>query len=405
MEIWKRNLLILWFAQFFVMAAMSQVMPFLPLYLKEDLGVTNEQQLNLWAGVIFGANFLSAFIFSPIWGNLADKVGRKVMILRSGFGMAIITGAMGLVNSPVQLLILRLVNGMISGFIPASIALVSTNTPKERVGFALGTLQSGAVAGSILGPALGGIMADYMGYRNIFFVTGTFLFIAALLTLVMVKEINKPNPKAKNGEGFVKDFKRIVSNKPIPALFGTGMILQFSLISTQPIMALYVEEIMDHPEHIAFFAGLVMSTTGVANMISAPILGKLGDRYGSQHVLFFSLLAASIVMLPHAFVTSIWQLLVLRFFLGLFVGGLMPSINALIRQHAPEGMESRTYGYSNSAMFIGNMMGPIIGGLITGWFDKASVFIFASMLLFMNFFLVRFQILGKVNSNLKAKHS
>lgn len=405
MEIWKRNLLILWFAQFFVMAAMSQVMPFLPLYLKEDLGVTNEQQLNLWAGVIFGANFLSAFIFSPIWGNLADKVGRKVMILRSGFGMAIITGAMGLVGSPVQLLILRLVNGMISGFIPASIALVSTNTPKERVGFALGTLQSGAVAGSILGPALGGIMADYMGYRNIFFVTGTFLFIAALLTLVMVKEINKPNPKAKNGEGFVKDFKRIVSNKPIPALFGTGMILQFSLISTQPIMALYVEEIMDHPEHIAFFAGLVMSTTGVANMISSPILGKLGDRYGSQHVLFISLLMASIVMLPHAFVTSIWQLLVLRFFLGLFVGGLMPSINALIKQYAPEGMESRTYGYSNSAIFIGNMLGPIVGGLITGWFDKASVFIFASLLLFMNFFLVRFHILGKVNSNLKAKHS
>lgn len=396
MEAWKRNLTILWFAQFMVQGAMSQILPFLPLYLQQDLGITNEQQLNLWSGLIFGANFLSALIFSPIWGNIADRIGRKVMLLRSAFGMAIVTGMMGLVTSPVQLLILRILNGTISGFIPASIALVSTNTPKERVGFALGVLQSGGVSGTILGPAIGGILAEFLGFRNIFFVTGAFLFIAGLLALLMVKEINKPNPKEKTGEGFVKDFKKIITSGPMLALFGTGMLVQFSIMLTNPIMALYVKDILHQTSYIAFFAGLVTSMTGIANIIAAPLLGRLGDRYGSEHVLFYALLAAALFLLPHAFVTSIWQLLILRFLLGLTIGGLMPSVHSLIRYYAPKGMESRTFGYSNSIIFIGNMLGPIIGGSIAGWLGKPSVFICSGILFILNFFWVRFQIRGKV---------
>jgi DHA1 family multidrug resistance protein-like MFS transporter len=396
MEAWKRNLTILWFAQFMVQGAMSQILPFLPLYLQQDLGITNEQQLNLWSGLIFGANFLSALIFSPIWGNIADRIGRKVMLLRSAFGMAIVTGMMGLVTSPVQLLILRILNGTISGFIPASIALVSTNTPKERVGFALGVLQSGGVSGTILGPAIGGILAEFLGFRNIFFVTGAFLFIAGLLALLMVKEINKPNPKEKTGEGFVKDFKKIITSGPMLALFGTGMLVQFSIMLTNPIMALYVKDILHQTSYIAFFAGLVTSMTGIANIIAAPLLGRLGDRYGSEHVLFYALLAAALFLLPHAFVTSIWQLLILRFLLGLTIGGLMPSVHSLIRYYAPKGMESRTFGYSNSIIFIGNMLGPIIGGSIAGWLGKPSVFICSGILFILNFLWVRFQIRGKV---------
>jgi len=396
MEAWKRNLTILWFAQFMVQGAMSQILPFLPLYLQQDLGITNEQQLNLWSGLIFGANFLSALIFSPIWGNIADRIGRKVMLLRSAFGMAIVTGMMGLVTSPVQLLILRILNGTISGFIPASIALVSTNTPKERVGFALGVLQSGGVSGTILGPAIGGILAEFLGFRNIFFVTGAFLFIAGLLALLMVKEINKPNPKEKTGEGFVKDFKKIITSGPMLALFGTGMLVQFSIMLTNPIMALYVKDILHQTSYIAFFAGLVTSMTGIANIIAAPLLGRLGDRYGSDHVLFYALLAAALFLLPHAFVTSIWQLLILRFLLGLTIGGLMPSVHSLIRYYAPKGMESRTFGYSNSIIFIGNMLGPIIGGSIAGWLGKPSVFICSGILFILNFLWVRFQIRGKV---------
>lgn len=392
METWKKNLAILWVANFFVLGAMQQIMPFLPLYLQHDLGVKAEGNLNLWTGIIFGSNFLTALLFSPIWGNLADKIGRKVMILRSGFSMAVITGAMGLVTSPEQLLILRLVNGMLSGFIPASIALVSTNTPKERVGFALGVLQSGGVAGTILGPALGGLLADFIGFRNIFYVTGLFLLIGTLLVLLFVKEVNKPVRSKHQGEGFVKDFRKIMSQKPLPALFGTGMLIQFSIISTMPIMAVYAERLLGHPQYVAFFAGLVIAATGVANMVASPFLGRLGDKVGSQHVLFYSLIAAAVFTLPHAFVTSIAQLILFRFLFGLAVGGLMPSVNSLIRQFSLEGMESRTFGYATSINFIGNMTGPIIGGWVADTYGPPSVFILATVIMVINLIWVRVQV-------------
>lgn len=396
MEAWKRNLIVLWIANFFVLGAMQQIMPFLPLYLQYDLGVKAEGNLNLWTGIIFGSNFLTALIFSPIWGNMADKIGRKVMILRSGFGMAIITGAMGLVTSPEQLLVLRLLNGMISGFIPASIALVSTNTPKERVGFALGVLQSGGVAGTILGPGVGGLLADFIGFRNIFYVTGTSLMIGALLVLFLVKEVNKPVREKHKGEGFVKDLQKIISRQPLPALFGTGMLIQFSIISTMPIMALYAERLLGESQYVAFFAGLVIAVTGVANMIASPFLGRLGDKIGSQKVLFYSLVAATLFTLPHAFVATIWQLILFRFLFGLSVGGLMPSVNALIRHFSPEGMESRTFGYATSVNFIGNMTGPIIGGWVADTYGAPSVFILATVVLLINLVWVWVEVRGRI---------
>lgn len=389
MEVWKRNLIILGMAQFMVQMGMSLILPFLPLFLEQDLGVQNDQNLNLWAGLIFGANFLTALIFAPIWGKLADRIGRKVMLLRSAFGMALITGLMGFVTSPIQLLGLRLLNGVISGFIPAAIALVSTNTPKERAGFALGVLQSGGVAGTILGPAFGGVLADLIGFRLVFIVTGSLLFLAGFVALVMVREINKPNPKVKATGGFIQDWKKIVASGPMLSLFVTSLMIQFAVMGTAPLLSTYVKEILGDPTNVAFFAGVVVSATGLANMFASPFLGRLGDRFGSQHVLMYCLLGAAIITLPIALANSIWLLILLRFLLGLVIGGLSPSINALIRHFAPKGMESRTYGYSTSAAFVGNMLGPITCAFIADSIQIEAAFIFTSILLFINFVWVR----------------
>ncbi|MBO8171323.1 MAG: MFS transporter [Bacillaceae bacterium] len=388
MPSWKRNLVILSFAQFLVMSAMSLVMPFLPLFLHEDLGVADDRALNLWAGFIFGANFLTAFIFAPIWGNLADKFGRKIMILRSGFGMALVTGLMGLVTSPVHLLLLRLLNGVISGFIPASIALMSTNTPKERVGFALGTLNSGAVAGSILGPFFGGVMAEMFGFRMIFILTGILLFSSTLMVLFLVKEENKPDPRQQTRGSLIKDFKQIMEVKPLRVLIGAGFLIQFALLSTIPFLSVFVKELMHNSGHVALFAGLAMSITGFANMLFSPILGRWGDRAGSHRVLVYSMLGAALFSIPHIFVVTTWQLLAVRFLLGMCLGGLLPSINSLVRHFAPDGMESRAYGYSSSGVFLGNMMGPIVGGLLSGWFGLRVIFLFSAALFIVNFLLV-----------------
>ncbi|QKG85159.1 multidrug efflux MFS transporter [Kroppenstedtia pulmonis] len=376
---WKRNLYILMVCQFLVMGAMSMIIPFLPLYLKE-MGMTDPDKTQLWAGLIFGINFLSAFLVAPVWGSLADKMGRKIMVLRSGFGMAVVIFLTGLAATPLQLLLLRLLNGTVSGFIPASISLVATNTPKERAGYALGLLQSGGVAGNIMGPFIGGVLAEVIGFRSIFFLTSVTVAIATLVVLFLVHEEVKPDPNQPRS-GFFREGSFILHQRPLLVLFSVGFMLQFAMLAPMPQMPLFVSELGAPGGYVAFFAGLVTALTGLANMMASPILGRMGDRKGSERVLFFSMLGAAFFFLPHAIVTDVWQLLVIRFLMGLCIGGLLPSLNALVRRYAPVGKESTAYGYSTSAVFLGNMSGPIIGGFLTGYIGIRGLFIVTAMML------------------------
>ncbi|AOM83768.1 MFS transporter [Salisediminibacterium beveridgei] len=392
-ENWKRNLYILMGSQFLVMSAMTMIIPFLPLYLQE-LGVTDQDAVSVWSGLIFAANFVTAFIFAPIWGKLADKYGRKAMILRSGFGMAIVLTLTGFATGPWTLLLLRLLNGMISGFIPAAIGLMSMSTPKKHMGYSLGMLQAGAVAGSISGPLIGGIMADLMGFRMIFYFTGGSILIAALVVLMFVKE--RFDPVEQNVKtSTIEDFRTITAIKPIMALYVVFFIVQAALIGINPLLSIFVQE-LSPTQNVAFFAGLAMSVMGFANMMASPVLGRFSDRKGHQYVLLFSMLFIALVSFPQAFVTSYWQLLVLRFLLGLGLGGLLPMINSLLRNNAPEGMESRTYGFSNSFMYLGSMIGPAVGGGFAGIFGIRSLFIFSGVLLLVNVWIVYRKVLPRL---------
>ncbi|KGA98824.1 multidrug transporter [Alkalihalobacillus alcalophilus ATCC 27647 = CGMCC 1.3604] len=399
MKNWKRNLWILVVCQFIVASAMTMIIPFLPLYLKE-LGVENEATIGLWTGVIFGANFLTAFLFAPFWGRMADRYGRKMMILRSGFGMALIIGLTGFATGPISLLLLRLLNGMVSGFIPASIGLVSTNTPKDKVGYALGILQSGAVAGGILGPLLGGLMAEVFGYRMIFFITGFGILIATLVCLFMVRENFKaPNKQAKK-TNTMEDFKKVTEKKPVLALYTVIFVIQLAVMGINPLLSIYVAELTP-AQNTAFFAGLTVAVLGFSNMMSSAFLGRLGDKVGAHNVLVWAMLGVAMISIPQAFVTDIWQLIVLRFMLGLCIGGLLPAVNTLIRLHSPEGMEGRAYGFSNSAMYLGNMLGPVLGGWVVSMTTMSALFLISAALLLMNVAIVK----GKVLPPAKRKFS
>ncbi|MFC0473055.1 MFS transporter [Halalkalibacter kiskunsagensis] len=391
---WKRNLWILVVSQFLVISAMTMIIPFLPLYIQE-LGVTNPNTLSIWAGVIFGANFLTAFLFSPFWGRMADKYGRKMMILRSGFGMALIISLTGFAAGPVTLLLLRLLNGVVSGFIPASIGLISTNTPKERVGYALGLLQSGSVSGAICGPLIGGLLAQSFGFRMVFFITGMCILLATIVVLIFVKEQFTP-VQSKEKTSTLQEFKMITSRKPVLSLYVVIFLIQFAVMGVNPLLSLFVEELTS-PATVAFYAGVVISVMGFANMLTAPQLGKLSDKKGAQHVLIYSMLGVALFSIPQAFVTDIWQLIILRFIIGLCLGGLLPAVNTLIRMHAPSGMESRTYGFSNSAMYLGTMIGPILGGLIVSSIGIRGLFFACAVVLLVNVMIVKIKVLPTAN--------
>ncbi|WP_232697794.1 MFS transporter [Brevibacillus daliensis] len=385
MEVWKRNLYVLCGALFIAMVGMSMVMPFLPLFIEQEFNITDPDEVTTWAGIIFGANFLTAGLFSPIWGNLADKYGRKIMILRSGFLMSITIGLTGLAGNVWHLLFLRLLNGTIAGIIPASNALVASTAPREKSGWALGVLQSSVVSGSIMGPFFGGLLADMVGYRVVFLITGGLLFIASLIITFAVKEEFTPLPK-KEQTSLREDFKMMFSSKTLPVLFAVTVMIQLSLNGILPILPLYVKSLVGDSNNIAFFAGLVTAVTGLANVMSSPTLGKIGDRIGPHKVLLGSLLLSAIVFIPTAMVETYWQLLLLRFIAGLCLGGLMPAVTSLLRKVTPSHMVSRVFGYNNSFLSLGNMIGPATGGYVATFFGYHGVFYMTSILLLLTFF-------------------
>lgn len=392
-ETWKVNLLVLWFGQFLVNAGMTMITPFLSLYLAKDLGVQGEHEIGIWAGLIFAANFLTSFIFQPLWGKLADKYGRKIMLLRSSFGMAIVMVLMGFAQSPMQLLLLRLLNGTISGFNPASIALVSGTTPKARMGFSMGLMQSGSVAGTILGPLMGGILADLIGFRPIFYVVGALLFVASLLALFLVKEkFDRVEAAQAPQVSVIAGLKELIKIPQLPALYGVTFLLQFAMISPMALLPLYVEKLNGPAANIAFLAGMVSAVTGISNMLASPLLGKLSDKVGAHRILTYALIGASLFLIPQAFVTSVWQLILVRFLMGIFMGGLLPSVNALIRSYTPDGKESRAFGFNSSTLALGNMLGAILGGFLSGYIGIEGLFIVSGSLLLVNTVWVRLKL-------------
>ncbi|WP_308634809.1 MFS transporter [Paenibacillus silvisoli] len=391
MEQWKKNLAVLWFGQFLVMGGMTMIIPFMSLYLQSDrIGLTDQHEIATWAGIIFAGNFVTAFLFQPLWGKLSDKYGRKMMLLRSGFGMAIVMTLMGFATSPWHLLLLRMVNGTISGFNPAAVSLISVTTPRERMGFAMGTLQSGGIAGTILGPFIGGLLADAFGYRPIFYLTGSLLFAASLLAYFIVKErFDREEAAAKPSMSVIEGFRQLATVPQLVSLFCVTFLLQFANIGPMPLMPLYVQELHGTTVNLAFWAGFVGSAAGLSNMVAAPLLGRLSDRIGQERILAISLIGAALMFIPQSFAGSAWQLLLFRLLQGCFLGGLIPSVNALVRRFTPDGMEARAFSLNSSMLALGNMIGPIVGGLVSGWTGIRGVFLISSGLFLLNAVWVR----------------
>lgn len=384
---WEKNLLVLWFGTFMAGIGFSLVMPFMSLYI-DTLGEFSPHALNLWSGLAFSATFLVTTIISPWWGRLADQKGRKIMLLRASLGMAVVLASMGLVTNVYQLVGLRLLQGVFSGYISNATALVATGTPKERSGQVLGTLATGSVTGQLLGPLVGGIIASAFGYRLTFFITGSILFLVFLLSLVFVHEEFTPIKKT-DLQPASKILKELQYPHLVMGMFITTMIIQASNNSISPIISLYIRELLHGHGNVTLVSGIIASLPGVATLIAAPRMGRLGDRIGSERILAVGLLLAICVYLPMAFVTNVWQLGILRFFIGVSDACLLPAVNALITKYSPHHAAGRIFSYNQSFQATGNVFGPMIGSSVSSFFGYRAVFLSTSLLVLANFLLVR----------------
>lgn len=383
----KRNFIIIWFANLLVAGTTTMIMPFLSLYI-ETMGNFTESYVQKWAGLIFGATFVSAFLMSPIWGRVADKYGYKPILIINGFGISISIFFMGHVQSVEQFFLLRLFMGIVTGFIPTSLAFISRQTPKEIAGKTLGTLQMGSVTGTLFGPVVGGLLADNFGFQYTFIITAITISVAALLILFGVHEIKRVKKKSAITYSRIAVLKGIFHHRLLFNVMMITCLIQIGNFSIQPLLSLYVSDLTTSGQ-VAFLAGLTFSAAGVGNLLFARFWGRLGDQIGYEKVLTILLAIAVIFIIPQAFVTSLWQLMGLRLLFGIAVGGLIPTTTALIRREAPIDIQGEVMGYNTSFRFLGNIIGPTFGGIVSGFIGISSVFYVTGTLFFIAFIILK----------------
>jgi len=374
---WRRNLVICVFGSFTTIVAMTLLLPFLPLYV-EQLGVTDHAAIAEWSGIAYGATFFSAALTAPLWGWLADLYGRKLMLIRASLGMAIAMSLIGMAHNVYELVALRLLAGLLGGYSSGSTILVAAQTPKARSGWALGVLASGVMAGNLVGPLVGGVLPPLIGIRSTFLMAGAIIFITFLGTTFLIREERRPR-KTEPGKSS-GSWSLIPDKRPIVAMLATGMLLMLANMSIEPIITVYVAQLVE-PSRITFVAGLVMSAAALGAILSSSYLGKLADRVGHWPVIIACLAVAALLLIPQAFVVSGWQLIALRFLMGLALGGLLPCIASVIRHNVPEAIAGGILGYSVSSQYSGQVVGPLVGGFVGGHIGMRAVFIGTSILM------------------------
>jgi MFS family permease len=289
---------------------------------------------------------------------------------------------MGFCTQPWHLVALRFLMGAVAGYVSASTTLVATQTPRERAGWAMGVLSTGYVSGGLIGPLLGGYLAEVLGLRHVFFATGGMIFVTFLLTVCFLVETFKPEDRQTLSGREV--WQALPSRRLLVAMFVASGLLNFAMLTIEPVITVYIKQLLAGGGHVALMAGVVISAAGVANLLAAPQLGKLSDRIGPRKVLVGSLLFSAAMLVPQAYVRNPWELTALRFGLGLATGGLLPSVNAVVRQLAPDNVAGRVFGYNQSALYVGTTIGPVAGGWVAAHLGIPAVFLLTAVVLAAN---------------------
>ncbi|WP_295228637.1 MFS transporter [Veillonella sp.] len=373
METWKRTVYISLVCVFCTAFGVSQLAPILPLYF-HDLGVQTPEAMSLWSGLATGATYIIVCLAAPFWGRVADKKGRKITLIRSSFGMALCNVLIAFQTTPEGVVLIRLVQGLVSGFYSASITLIASESPIERTGWALGLLASANLAGSLIGPLLGGYIADTVGIRNDFIIVGALMGLAGVLATIFIHEnyVPQPNPEKLS----IRKLKeQIPEFNSIVALCVASFIYAICIMSLQPVISVYIKGIVpSDTENLAFIAGAVFSAMGIAQLMSSSPLGKLVDKIGPRKVLVVSLIYVGILNIPQAYVSDVYQLAIIRFLQGFGLGGMLPALNTYLSSKTPRKFTGQVFSYNQSCLFFGYFLGSVGGASLMAWLGFTTLF-------------------------------
>lgn len=368
MTYYQRNLLILSFTIFLATFSWQQIAPFLPLFLK-DLGVT--ANLPFWSGLLFTLQFSASSLMGPFWGKMADKYGRKPMVMRAGIFLSLVYFGMSLCQNYSQLVFLRVMNGFLTGFVPGSIALIATNTPNTASGRYVSiayTLQS---AGTILGPALGGLLAVIAGYRGSMVLSGTLVLIAFLLVVFFVEEREKPLITTKTS--IWQDCKLVFKIPVMVTVMSVEFISAMVMSSLLPILALYLHQIA--PNANGLISGITYSMPGLALFLTAYLWSRIGEKISYPRTILIGLTGVGSVGVLLGLVGNIWLFAALYFIFGIFAAAVSPSSAALIATNVNSDFQGRAYAMQQTSRTLGLFIAPLTSGIIGTYFGLNWIFV------------------------------
>jgi MFS transporter, DHA1 family, multidrug resistance protein len=356
-------------------AGFSTSGPILPFFLG-DLGVDDPARLKLYVGLIQALPAISMAVMAPIWGSLADNYGRKPMLLRAMLGGAVIMLLQGIVSEPWQLLALRVVQGCLTGTVAAATVLVASSLPREEVGYGLGLLQMAVYLGNSIGPMAGGLISDSLGHRANFMATSALLAIAGLVVWRLADEDFVPPAGRKFSLASLRpDFGPLGRAPVLWTLLGVVAADMIAGNIAAPFLPLFIKQIAADASRVASDTGLVLGLCAVASAAAAVIVGKFSYRLGYKRVMVVCMVGAAAFSAPQAFATSPRQLLALRLASSFFIGGNMPSVNALISLHTEPGRQGSVYGLRTTVASAAGALGPAIGTAIAMGAGYGAVFL------------------------------
>lgn len=382
MERWRRTLLVTAIAQTFSILGFSFVIPFTPLYI-QTLGIHGTTNITLWAALLSGSVAIGMIVAAPIWGVLADRHGRKIMLIRAAFSAAVLVGLMGLATNVYQLLLLRLLQGAFTGTVSAAQALVASQTPKERLGFSLGTMQTAVFVGNSTGPLVGGLVAQWLGFRPAFGIASCLLMTCAILVTFFVHEEHRPVKAEADAPrpSIIGGMRAVLAIPALLAMVGTFFAVQYAVTQVYPILPQLVQALQGRAGHAAVATGIILAGAGVAGAISSTTVGWYSDRIGHRRILIGAAAAACCITIPQSFVTATWQLAALRVADGFALGAMLPSASAMLAGLVPAERRGAAYGFSQSANSLGILLGPMTSAAVVAVSGIRDVFYSAAILL------------------------
>lgn len=377
---WKKNLAVLTLGMVFAAVSYTMIIPFLPLFLLE-LGAT-EESVALWSGLVFSSTFLVAAIMGPVWGKRADRYGKKKMVLRAGYCLAVVYILGALVENPYHLLGMRILQGFANGFVPAALAIIATNVPKEKMGFSMGLMQGGLLVGTIVGPLFGGVLSDWFGMRMSFVVAG--LIIGAITVLVTFVVKDNSRQEQTSVTSMREDMRIALTNRRVRDMLILLFILQMGGLTLQPIITLCVDALNPTGDALGgtvIASGLVFSLAGISGAISAPFWGRYGQKFGYYRVLVVAFTGAGLMLVGQSQSDTLTMFCTMQAIIGFFIVGVQPALNAIMVNACNADFHGRVFGIATTFNQLGCMAGPLVGGVLSGVVGNMAVFACVGLML------------------------